>query len=144
MQLKQFMTPNPYGIQANEPGRQAAEQMRRHGFGALPVFEHDRLAGMITDRDLAIGCMAAAHDSGSCAVKEHMTADPVSIEAEASLEDALSKMAQEQVRRLIVMDGGRAAGIVSIGDLAVQSPDNPQVARTLAQISEPIRVPLRG
>lgn len=136
------MTRNPHGIQANDTCQHAAEQLRRHNVGALPVFEYDRLIGMVTDRDLVSGCMAAGHDASHCAVKQHMTADPVTIGPGASLDEALAKMADEQVRRLIVMEDDHIAGIISLGDLAVRSPGTPQVAHTLTEISQPVRVPV--
>jgi len=71
-----------------------------------------------------------------------MTADPIPIDSNASIEDALTKMADAQVRRLVVMGGDGVAGVVSLGDLAIRSADSAMVGRTLAQISEPIRQPL--
>ncbi len=142
MQIQEFMTRNPHAIQADDSCQHCAEQMRRHNIGAMPVFDFDRLTGMITDRDLVGGCMAAGHRASECSVRQHMTADPVTIEPWASIEEALAKMADEQVRRLIVMENGGVAGIVSLGDLAVHAASSPDVARALAEISQPVRVPV--
>ena len=71
-----------------------------------------------------------------------MMADPISIGPEASVEQALSLMANEQVRRLIVTNGQDLAGIVSIGDIAVHYPANAEVGRTLAAISQPVGRPV--
>ena len=142
VQVQEFMTRNFHAIQGDDTCQHAAEQMRRHSIGALPVFGFDRIVGMITDRDLATGCMAAGHDAGSCAVRQHMMADPVAIRPEASIEEALSTMAGEQVRRLIVTDGDQVVGIISLGDLAARNLWSAEVARTLAEISQPIRVPV--
>jgi CBS domain-containing protein len=99
MQLQDFMTRNPHATQAEDSVQRAAEQMRRHNIGALPGFQHDRLVGIITDRDLLSGCMAAGHSAADCAVKQRMTADPdpVTSDPSASIEEALAKMANEQV-----------------------------------------------
>jgi len=70
MQLKEIVTPNPHGIQVDDSSRHAAEQMRRHGFGAVLVYDQELLVGMVTDRDLATGCMAAGHDAGGCMVRQ--------------------------------------------------------------------------
>lgn len=140
MQIREFLTQNPNGIQADDSVQHAAEQMRRHNIGAIPVYRVDQLAGMLTDRDLVCGCMAAGHDASRCQASEHMTADPVCIGQDASIDDALSQMSEEQVRRLMVMDQGQVAGIVSLGDLAVHAPESPQVAMALARISQPVRM----
>ena len=69
-------------------------------------------------------------------------ADPISIGPDASIDDGLSLMAREQVRRLVVTNENGVAGIVSIGDIAVHNPESPQVARALAAISQPVRRPV--
>jgi CBS domain-containing protein len=141
MQISDLMTVNPHAVQVDDSVRWAAQELRRHDVGSLPVYVADRLVGIVTDRDLACGCLSAAHDSEKCVVRQHMMADPISIPPDASTEDALTLMATEQVRRLVVRNGDAVAGIVSIGDIAVYEPGNPQVARALAAISQPIRKP---
>ena len=138
MQVREVMTINPHVIQVDAPVRLAAQELRRHDIGGLPVFDGDRLVGIITDRDLACGCLSA-HDPATCVVRQHMMADPISVDADASIEDALSLMASEQVRRLLVKTNDGFAGIVSIGDIAVHSPEDPRVSRALAAISQPVR-----
>jgi CBS domain-containing protein len=139
MQVREVMTINPHVIQVDAPVRLAAQELRRHDVGGLPVFDAERLVGFITDRDLACGCLSAAHDPATCVVRQHMMVDPISVDADASIEDALSLMATRQVRRLLVKTNDGSAGIVSIGDIAVHSPGDPQVSRALAAICQPIR-----
>lgn len=141
MQVRELMIANPWGIQANGSVRHAAELMRRHGIGAVVVYEQDRPAGMLTDRDIAINCIGGGHDNGDCPAREHMTADPVTIDADADLTEALRMMGSEQVRRLLVTSHGQVAGIIALGDLAVRSPHHAEVARALAEISQPVRQP---
>ncbi len=141
MQVRELMVRNPWGIQANDSVRHAAELMRRHGVGALIVYEQERPAGMLTDRDIAVGCVGGGHDNGDCFAREHMTADPVTIDAEAEITEALRLMGAEQVRRLLVTDQGQVAGIVALGDLAIRSPHHAEVAQALVDISQPVRQP---
>jgi CBS domain-containing protein len=62
MQVRDVMTMNPHVIQVDAPVRLAAQELRRHDVGGLPVFDGDRLVGIITDRDLACEGLSAAHD----------------------------------------------------------------------------------
>lgn len=140
MQVRELMTTNPYGVQASESVQHAAEQLRRHGVGALIVYDQSVPIGIITDRDITTGCVAAAHTEGACPVREHMTADPIGIAPDASTADALELMGAEQVRRLLVRDGAAVAGIITLGDLAVRSGDESAVGRALARISQPVRI----
>lgn len=118
-----------------------ASMMKRHGVGAIPVCSEgsNHLLGMITDRDIAVSCVAAGMDAAACRAREFMTANPVTISPDADIEDAARLMAKEQVRRLPVVEGdNNIIGILSLGDLAVALACNDGlVAETLRKISTP-------
>jgi CBS domain-containing protein len=139
MQVRELMTRSPYGVQIHESVQRATELMKRHGVGAVVVYNYDLPVGMLTDRDIAVECVTAGHQASACAVREHMTADPLGIAEDATLEDALQMMGAEQVRRLLVLEGPSVVGIVTLGDLAVRAPDHAAVGRALAEISQPVR-----
>jgi CBS domain-containing protein len=102
----------------------AARKMRDLGVGALPICgEDDRLAGMITDRDIVVHCIADDKDASSTRVETLAEGKPVTIGADDSLEETLRTMAEHQVRRLPVIDGDRLVGIVSQADVARNVPD---------------------
>ncbi len=143
MQVRDLMTVNPYGIQATDSIQHTAELMRRHGVGAIVVYDQHVPVGLITDRDIAVECIAAGHHAADCHAREHMTADPVSVSGDMSAEDALQRMAAEQVRRLLVVDEGAVTGILALGDLAAAVGDAEAIASTLREISLPIRTPVR-
>jgi CBS domain-containing protein len=138
MRVGEIMTHHPYCIGQDEPIQHAAQRMKTHNVGALPVCDGDRLTGIITDRDIAIECISAG-DHGECWVKSHMTADPISTSPEMDALEALDMMAREQVRRLCVTEGDKVVGIVSLGDLAVRLSEEAEVAKALKQISQPVR-----
>ena len=133
------MTQNPACIHPTDTILRAAQEMKMHNVGALPVFEETNLIGIITDRDIAVECVANGNPASECLVKDFMTADPICIGVDATLDEALLRMGQEQVRRLCVLDDGELAGIISLGDLAVRMADSLALAKALAQISQPVR-----
>ena len=103
---------------------EAAQSMRDLGVGALPICgEDDRLAGMITDRDIVVRCVAEGGDASSTRVEALAEGKPVTIGADDSVEETLRTMAEHQVRRLPVIDGDRLVGIVSQADVARNLPD---------------------
>jgi len=116
---------------------EAAAMMKRHGVGILPVCEDGELLGMLTDRDVVIGCVAAGMDATECRVREFMTSDPVTVGPETDVTEAVSIMGKEQVHRLPVVDNGKLVGLLSLGDLAVALTDSGVVADTLRRISTP-------
>lgn len=144
MQVRDLMTTNPYGVQAQEPVRRAAELMRRHGVGSIVVYDQHSPIGMLTDRDVVTECVAGGHEGANCASREHMTADPVTIAQDASAEEALGRMADEQVRRLLVTDEGTVVGIIALGDLAAAMPSEAAVANALREISIPVRASMHA
>ena len=139
MRVREVMTPNPSSVRPNDTIQTAAQEMKLHNVGVLPVCEGNVLFGIITDRDIAVECVATGNNASQCLVKDYMTADPICIGPDADTDEALEIMGREQVRRLCVMEDGGLVGIISLGDLAVNALDAQMLARTLARISQPVR-----
>ncbi|KRE99000.1 histidine kinase [Nocardioides sp. Soil777] len=112
----------------------AARKMQDLDVGALPICgEDERLAGMVTDRDIAFACAAEGRDPAT-PVEELAQGKPVTIGADDSIEEALETMIKHGVRRLPVIDGDRLVGIVSQADIATRS-DETLTARLVEAIS---------
>jgi CBS domain-containing protein len=133
------MTPNPSCVRPNDTVQHAAQEMKLHNVGILPVCDDGMLFGVITDRDIAVECVATGNNPIDCLVKDYMTASPITIGPDEDTNEAYDLMGREQVRRLCVMEDGKLIGIISLGDLAVQALDAQILARTLARISQPVR-----
>jgi CBS domain-containing protein len=96
----------------------AAQRMEKEGIGLLVVTQDERLAGVLTDRDVALAVAAEGLRASSARVDEAMSRAPVSVAADASLEQALGLMRSRRVRRLPLVDAEeRVAGLVSADDL---------------------------
>ena len=132
---RDIMTGGVECARTNETLAEAARKMRDLGVGALPICgEDDRLAGMITDRDIVVHCVADGNDPSSTTVETLAEGKPVTIGADDSLEQTLRTMSQHQVRRLPVIDGDRLVGIVSQADVARNVPEE-LVGELVAAIS---------
>ena len=108
----------------NETLVDAARKMRDLDVGALPICgDDDRLAGMITDRDIVVKCIADGGDPGSAKVGEFAEGKPVTIGADDPVEEILRTMTQYGVRRLPVIDGHELVGMVSQADVARALPE---------------------
>jgi CBS domain-containing protein len=140
MQVKEVMT---HGVQCIRPDDMivaAAQQMKDLDVGALPVCgDNDRLVGMITDRDITVRATADCCDPGDTYVRDVMSPNIVYVFDDQDVTEAARLMKENQVRRLIVLNRNkRLAGIVSLGDLAVDSGDDELAGATLEAISEPV------
>src|ERR1044072_9166226 len=110
---------------ADETVTEAARKMRDLGVGALPICgENDRLAGMITDRDIVLKCVAEGHDTTSMKVEEYAGDEVVTIGADDSQDEALATMTRAGVRRLPVIDGHDLVGMISQADIARNLPED--------------------
>jgi len=139
MQLKHIMTLNPECIHPDATLQEAARKMRDLDVGPLPVCgDDDRLAGMITDRDITVRAVAEGKDPRTTAVRQAMTEDIVFGFEDQDVDDAARMMEQRQIRRLVVLDRDRRlVGIASLGDVALESGDRTRTGEILHEISEP-------
>jgi CBS domain-containing protein len=93
-----------------------AQRLRLQNIGALVVLEGDRLAGMISERDVVHAFAAHRGEAAEIEVAEVMARNVVTCRPEDSLTRVLGLMTRHRVRHLPVLEGGRLAGLISIGD----------------------------
>jgi CBS domain-containing protein len=94
----------------------ALRLMAERNVGAALVVEHDRLVGIVTERDYARKVALAGRRSSDTAVRDVMTSQVISIDATWTAEQCLALMDEKQIRHLPVLEGERLAGVVSIRD----------------------------
>jgi CBS domain-containing protein len=123
--VRDIMTPGAECASVNETLVDAARKMRDLDVGALPICGDDnRLAGMLSDRDIVVRAIADGKDAGSVRVGDLADGKPITIGADDSIEEALATMSKHGVRRLPVIDGHDLVGIVSQADIARNLPDD--------------------
>ena len=116
-----------------------ANMMRDENVGAIPVLdEDDKLAGIITDRDIVVRAIAEGQDPSTCTAEEILSEELHTIEPDADLEEAADLMARHKIRRLPVVESGEIMGIISLGDISVKA-DDERAADTLEDISEGVK-----
>ena len=143
MKAHHLMTSNLSVVTPDEPIARAAKIMRGMDVGIVPVVA-DRLSmrpqGVLTDRDIAVRCVAQRHDA-NCLVRDHMTGGHLeTVRADASFHDVIERMEERQLRRMLVLgDDDRLAGIIGQADIALKlGPKRPiKVQHMLERISEP-------
>jgi CBS domain-containing protein len=94
--------------------------MRDQNIGDVLVTEGDRLRGIVTDRDIVVRCVTEGGDISQTRLINACSAELAFAGPDMSVDEAAELMGKKAVRRLPVVDNGRAVGIVSIGDLAVE------------------------
>jgi len=141
MKAKDLMTHTPECVTRDDTVQQAARIMRDLDVGFVPVVEDRktmRLAGVITDRDIAIRCVAEGYRDGST-VGDHMTTGFIArVAPEADVDEVVKQMQERRIRRIPVVEGeDKLVGVIAQADVATEVPDAEEVAQTVARISEP-------
>ena len=139
MRVSEVMT---HGVECTRPDatlREVAGRMKDLDVGSMPVCgDNDRLVGMITDRDVTVRATAVGADPGSTRVRDVMTPQVVYCHDDQDVAEAARLMKQNQIRRLVVLNRDqRLIGIVSLGDIAVESGDEQLAGNTLEAVSVP-------
>ncbi len=101
---------------------EVAKKMAQRDCGSVLVAKDDRLVGVITDRDLAIRCVALSHDPVETTADQVMTREILYCKENDDADDVARNMQLNKVRRMPVLNADkRLVGIVSLGDLASHS-----------------------
>ena len=140
MRLKEIMTSHVECLKPDDTLSHSAERMRDLNVGSLTVCgQDDRLAGIITDRDITVRSTAACCDPENTRVADVMTSEiSFCFENDNIANAAVSLMEEKQIRRLAVLNRDkRLVGVVSLGDLAVRANDCNLSGEVLKQVSEP-------
>ncbi|MFE3327416.1 CBS domain-containing protein [Streptomyces sp. NPDC059176] len=121
-------------IPSHETLDRAAQLMRELNVGALPISDADeRLCGILTDRDIVVGCVAMGRDPSKVTAGEMAKGTPRWIDADAEVDEVLHEMQDHRIRRLPVIENKRLVGMISEADLARHLPED-QIASWVEQV----------
>ncbi|MFJ1734526.1 CBS domain-containing protein [Streptomyces sp. NPDC088254] len=121
----QIMHRGAQWIPAHETLDRAAQLMRELNVGALPISdENERLCGILTDRDIVVGCVAMGHNPAKVTAGQMAHGTPRWIDADAEVDEVLREMRDHQIRRLPVIADKRLVGMISEADLAQHLTDD--------------------
>jgi CBS domain-containing protein len=136
---KDIMHTGAQWIPAHETLDRAAQLMREHHVGALPISasgEQDRMIGILTDRDIVLDCVAVGHDPSKVTAGDLAQGTPRWIDAEAEVEAVLEEMQNHRIRRLPVVENKKLIGMISEADLA-QHLSEDQIALWVEKVYAP-------
>jgi CBS domain-containing protein len=111
--LADILKPNFITVAPEDTLGEVAEKMMRQNVGAVIVKDFGRLIGILTERDM-LRAMAARMHTSEARVRQWMTVDPITAEADMSLEEAAQVMLDNGFRHLPVVDGSNVLGVVSL------------------------------
>lgn len=96
----------------------AARLLAQHKIGAVLVMTGDRVAGILSERDIVRGLAEAVDVCVTAKVRDLMTTEVFVCHEDDTVERLMEIMTAKRIRHLPVVDGhGDVAGIVTIGDV---------------------------
>jgi len=138
MKVRDLMTTQVTYADVNSSITNIAQDMRNLNVGSVPVCDNNQqLVGIITDRDIVLRSVAEGGKRDKA--KEVMSSQIISVTPDTHVHEAARIMAENQIRRLPVVENGRLVGMISIGDLATQNIYVNEAGDALKNISMPSR-----
>ena len=134
--VRDAMTSEALAVAPGDSLRHAAEMMKQHDVGSLPVVDDGRLVGIVTDRDIVVRAVASEPSPGDVIVEQIASSEPVAVQHGQDLTDALEMMAYHRVRRLPVVADGRLVGMIAQADVAIEAKEK-NAGAMLESISQP-------
>ncbi|HYC59012.1 MAG TPA: CBS domain-containing protein [Thermoanaerobaculia bacterium] len=136
-QVRDVMTANPECVSEKDSLRDVARIMKDRDTGVVPVVDGKKILGLITDRDIVVRGLAEGRDLGSVRVNELMTKHVRSVREDASVNEALEMMSSADIRRVAVVNNNdELVGIVSLGDISINTNKDGSVGKAVESISE--------
>ncbi len=136
MRCDEVMKSNPECLTRQQSVKEAARRMRDLNIGFLPICDGGNVVGVITDRDIAIRCVADGQ-SFDMPAEQIMSRQVVACRPEDDIQKAQQLMGQAQKSRLLITDThGKLLGVISLSDIAQQVDDSDNVARTMREVTD--------
>jgi len=135
MKIREIMTTNVECVSPDTGLTDLANKMKTLDVGFIPVCENDRLVGTVTDRDIVVRGCAGGQDIASCKASDIMTKNVFWCFENQDVKDVAKQMRDNEVRRMLILNQGkRLVGVVSIGDIS--KIEEKETGKTLKDITE--------
>jgi CBS domain-containing protein len=116
--VRDLMTTQLAKLEADRSVAEGARLMREQNVGDVLVVRDGKLAGIVTDRDIVVRCVAADADPKATPLASICSQEMATLAPEDDADMAVVLMERKAIRRIPVVERGKLLGIVSLGDLA--------------------------
>ncbi|HYE11523.1 MAG TPA: CBS domain-containing protein [Patescibacteria group bacterium] len=138
VKVNQIMTTDVATVAPTDTVTKAASIMGQLDVGSIPVIDNNKVVGIVTDRDIILRGVANGKGANQH-ISEVMTTSVKCATPDMDVHTVAEIMAENQVRRLPVVDNDKLVGIVAIGDLAVENIFENEAGEALHTISMGVR-----
>ena len=135
--IREVMTESVVTAAPERTVREVAELMRERNVGSVVLVNDNEPIGFVTDRDLALSVIADGRDFGDH-IEDHASSPVITAEPGMDVEEAGELMVRHGIRRLVVVDGGRLIGIVTLDDLASRTGDSELASQLSSRVTRAV------
>lgn len=136
-QIRDVMTANPDCVSERDSLHDVARIMKDRDTGVVPVVDGRKIIGLITDRDIVVRGLAEGKNLENATVTDLMTKQVRSVRDDATVNEALELMSSAEVRRVAVVNkNDELVGIVSLGDISINTDKDGKVGKAVESISQ--------
>jgi CBS domain-containing protein len=127
--IRDVMSRKPVTLRLDDTVSSAAEAMKQNNIGDVLVMDSEnKVAGIVTDRDIAVRAVAEGKDPSATSLDEVCSSNIATVSPDDPVSAAVDMMRERAIRRLPVVEGGKPVGVVSIGDLAIERDERSALA----------------
>jgi CBS domain-containing protein len=133
--VRDIMSKNIKTVRTDDSAHDAVVKMNKFDVGSIIVTNNNRPIGIITSKNILTRVVEPRLDAGTIRAKDIMSSPLMTIEPDASVEDAAKIMAQRRIKKLAVMDKDKILGILSTSDIVRANPTQLGILQELLRIS---------
>jgi CBS domain-containing protein len=137
MIVRDIMSTDVAWVGSEDSVEKAAQLMKQHNVGSIPVCNQNSVIGIVTDRDIALRAVASGQDAKNQQVSSIMSSDCTVGKPDMNVNDAAQMMSQKQIRRLPIVENNNLVGIVALGDISLEPSTQDSAEDALKNISKP-------
>jgi len=117
-QIRDIMEKNVITIDINETANNAANQMKENDISFLVIIENGKPVGVVSERDFVQKLCINNQNSSDVKISDIMSYKFRWVNPTTKIEDAIQKMLNNNIRRLLILDDEKLVGVITQTDLA--------------------------
>jgi predicted transcriptional regulator len=135
MQVSEVMHEGIITAQVSDSIKKIAQLMRDNDIGSIPLYNNESPAGFVTDRDIVVSCVAEG-TSLDDSIAGAMSPEFIAVNKDKDISEAARIMQEKQISRLLVVEGNKPVGIVTLQDLSTQLENNELKSEVISKIKQ--------
>lgn len=137
MKVKDKMTKTVAYVNPDTNMVEVAQLMQKHNVGSIPVYDNGQVVGILTDRDIVVRNVAHGKSPKDTKVQDVMTSQVTTVSPDMEIDEVTRIMAEQQIRRVPVVDNNQIVGMLALGDIASDFRFDMEASKALSEISRP-------